>query len=89
MSERRKALLRDAKDPNSKLTKEQREFIKANNGDRVPPGMEVSHEEPLYTAKTIEEKKALDVADNMKTMDKFTHRARHMICGDQFHLFPK
>lgn len=52
MAERRKALLRDAKDPNSGLTKEQREFILKHDGNRVPEGLEVSHERPLYTAST-------------------------------------
>ena len=85
MAERRKALLRDANDPNSDLTPEAREFIKKNNGNKVPEGYEVSHEEPLYTRTTHEGKAELDTADNMKTQPKTTHRQRHMICGDQYH----
>ena len=88
-AERRKALLRDAKDPDSGLTQEERDFIIKNDGNKVPEGLEVSHEEPLYTAKTIDRKKELDVADNMKTQDKVIHRDRHKICGDQYHLYPK
>lgn len=89
MAERRKALLRDAKDPNSGLTKEQREFILKHDGNRVPDGLEVSHERPLYTASTNEGKAALDVADNMKTMPKSEHRARHKTCGDQYHYYSR
>lgn len=88
-AERRKALLRDAEDPNSKLDKEARQFVTDTNGENVPTGYEVSHEIPLYTAKTIEGKKALDVADNMKTIPKKEHRARHRTCGDQYHDFPR
>jgi hypothetical protein len=88
MEERRNALLRDADDPSSGLTKEQREFIRQHDGRRVPPDTEVSHEVPLYTEKTLEGKQKLDVAENMKTMDKNAHRARHKRCGDQFHDFP-
>ena len=89
MSERRKALLRDANDPKSGLSQEARDFIKDNNGYKVPKGHEVSHEVPLYTEKTVEGKKKLDVAKNMKTMDKKNHRDRHKACGDQFHDFPR
>jgi Domain of unknown function (DUF4150) len=89
MSERRKALLRDADDPHSGLSQEARDHIKKTNGESVPTGYEVSHERPLYTAETIGEKKALDVADNMKTMPKPEHRLRHMICGDQYHDYPR
>ena len=80
--------MRDADDPNSGLTAEQRKYIKDNNGYKVPKDMEVSHETPLYTAKTYEGKQALDVADNMKTLPKIDHRARHKVCGDQYHDFP-
>lgn len=89
MSERRKALLRDADDPKSGLTQEQRDFIKRTNGNNVPPGMEVSHEEPLYTGKTVEGKDALDVPNNMKTMPADAHRLRHQLCGDQYHGYPR
>lgn len=88
LAERRKALLRDAKDPNSGLTAEQREFILEHNGNRVPPGLEVSHEVPLYTARTPEGKSALDVAENMRTIPKTEHRIRHKVCGDQYHDYP-
>lgn len=87
MTERRKALLRDADDPNSDLDDNAREYIKTNNGKKVPKGYEVSHEEPLYTVETYEQKKELDVADNMRTQKKETHRNRHKICGDQYHSF--
>ncbi|MGL4031055.1 hypothetical protein [Hafnia paralvei] len=89
MSERRKALLRDAKDPTSDLTEVQRKFIIDNNGYKVPEGVEVSHEIPLYTAKTAEGKKALDISDNMRTQQKTTHRNRHKVCGDQYHEYPR
>lgn len=85
MSERRKALQRDAADPDSKLTKEQRDFIKENNGHRVPKDCEVSHNEPLALGNTYERKKALDTADNMTTMQKTEHRALHMTCGSTYH----
>lgn len=87
--ERRKTLLRDARDPNSGLTQEAREFILEHDGYKVPPGYEVSHERPLYTADTVDEKRALDVESNMKTMKKIDHRARHRICGNQYHEFPR
>jgi len=89
MSERRKALLRDANDRNSGLSQEARDYIKKHNGNKVPEGHEVSHEKPLYTAKTIEGKKELDKADNMKTMEKKAHRTRHKECGDQYHKYPR
>lgn len=88
LEERRKALLRDAEDPRSGLTQEQRDFIRKHDGRKVPPDCEVSHEVPLYTEKTLDGKKKLDVADNMKTMNRAEHRARHKRCGDQFHDFP-
>lgn len=87
MAERRKALNRDALDPNADLSDEARDFIKKNDGKNVPEGYEVSHEEPLYTRRTPEGKKEIDVADNMKTQPKDVHRARHKICGDQYHEF--
>jgi hypothetical protein len=88
-SERRKALKRDAKDPNSKLTKEQRDYIKEHDGNKVPKDCEVSHDTPLYTEKTIEGKKSLDTADNMTTMPKNEHRDLHKTCGASFHDFPR
>ena len=82
-------MLRDADDPNSGLSQEARDYIKENKGKRVPEGYEVSHETPLYTKKTIEGKKELDKADNMKTQEKEIHRNRHRECGDQFHKFER
>lgn len=89
IAERRKALLRDAEDPNSKLTQEQRDFIRSTNGERLPPGLEVSHEVPLYTGNDIAEKQALDKSENMIAMDKSEHRARHVVCGDQYHDYSR
>ena len=89
MSERRKALQRDAADPDSKLTKEQRDFIKENNGHRVPKDCEVAHGKPLYTKNTIEGKKALDTSDNMKTIPKTEHRGNHRPCGITYHDYPR
>jgi len=86
-AERKKALLRDANDPNSDLTPEAREFIKKHNGEKVPEGYEVSHEIPLYVEPTKAGKKELDVSDNMLTQPKDKHRARHKKCGDQYHEF--
>ncbi len=54
----------------------------------MPKGYEVSHEKPLYTGKSVDEKRALDRASNMKTQQKHKHRKRHMKCGDQFHDYP-
>jgi hypothetical protein len=88
MAERRKALLRDAADPNSELSGTARESIRRSNGENVPTGYEVSHEEPLYTVDK-KDRCELDVADNMKTQKKSTHRARHKHCGDQYHQFPR
>ena len=88
MSERRKALLRDAADSGSGLSRAARAFIVANDGQRVPKGYEVSHETPLYTrpaAKRCE----LDTAENMRTQRKAEHRGRHKHCGDQFHEHPR
>ena len=87
MSERKKALLRDAADPNSGLSKKAREQIEKAKGNKVPGGHEVSHEIPLYTAKTPAGKRSLDKAGNMKTQQKATHRKRHKKCGDQFHEY--
>lgn len=87
-SERKKAMLRDAKDPDSGLSPKARAFIIKHKGDKVPSGHEVSHETPLYT----EEKKDrcdLDNAANMKTQQKSVHRKRHKRCGDQYHDFPR
>ncbi len=84
-SERKKALLRDANDPKSDLSANARKLIKANP-DNVPPGYQVSHEEPLYTVPKAD-RCELDVADNMKTQPKKVHRARQKRCGDQYHAF--
>jgi hypothetical protein len=86
-SERRKALLRDARDPTSELSQTARKFIGNTDGNNVPPGYEVSHEEPLYTVPKAE-RCELDVADNLKTQKRATHRARHKRCGQQFHDYP-
>jgi len=87
MSERAKALVRDAKNPKSDLTKEAREFILKNEGKNVPKGYEVSHKIPLYTRRTAAGKRKLDKARNMKTEPKPIHRARHKTCGNQYHKF--
>jgi hypothetical protein len=86
-SERKKALLRDAKDPNSGLSDRARKKILATNGNNVPTGHQVSHEEPLYTLDKSE-RCTLDNADNMKTQHKSVHKKRHQKCGDQYHAFP-
>ena len=87
-SERKKALKRDANDPNSDMDDDAREFVKEHGGDLVPPGYEVSHEEPLYTV-PHEERCELDKEDNMKTQPKGKHRARHKRSGQQYHDFPR
>jgi hypothetical protein len=87
MSERRKALIRDAADPTSNMTQAARDFVKNSGGANVPTGYEVSHEEPLYT-KPHSERCELDVEDNLKTEPKPQHRARHKRCGDQYHRWP-
>ena len=87
MEERRKALLRDAKDPKSGLSNRARRQILDSKGKRVPKGYEVSHEKPLYTGKTNDAKKKLDKMENMKTQQKSVHRNRHKLCGDQYHEF--
>jgi len=86
MAERRKALLRDADDPASGLGDKAGDFIKRTKGKNVPKGYEVSHEKPLYK-KPPGERCTLDKAENMKTQSKEVHRARHEICGDQYHEF--
>ncbi len=87
MAERRKALLRDAEDINSGLSDKARDFIKANDGKKVPKGFEVSHEKPLYTRRSAEGKRKLDRAENMKTQRRSEHRKRHKVCGDQYHEY--
>ena len=87
-SERRKALLRDAKDPNSGLSPTARRFILNNDGNLVPRGYEVSHEEPLYTKKKGERCK-IDKADNLRTQRRSEHRKRHRPCGQQYHDYPR
>lgn len=87
-SERRKALLRDA-GPQGDLPQNAKKFVKKHDGNNVPPGYEVSHEEPLYTEKDKSKRCKLDVAENMKTQKKKTHRERHKHCGDQFHDYPR
>jgi 5-formyltetrahydrofolate cyclo-ligase len=67
MSERAKALLRDAHNLDNDLTKKARDFIKKNKGKKVPKGYEVSHEIPLYTRRTAAGKRKLDKVGNMKT----------------------
>ena len=87
MSERRKALLRDANNPNSGLSNRARKTILDSKGNKVPKGYEVSHEKPLYTRTTNEGKAKLDKVSNMKTQRKSEHRLRHKACGDQYHKF--
>ena len=87
IEERRKALLRDAKDPNSRLSDRARRQIIKSDGRKAPKGYEVSHEKPLYTRTSNEGKKKLDVEKNMKTQRKSEHRKRHKQCGDQYHKF--
>jgi hypothetical protein len=87
MSERRKALLRDADDPNSGLSQEARDFIKKTNGKRVPENYEVAHKVPLYTEKTMDGKQKLDIADNMETILKKIHRDSHKKCGYTYHKY--
>jgi hypothetical protein len=87
-SERRKALLRDADDPSSPLDPEARKFIKEHNGNRVPPGYEVSHKVPLYT-KLKGERCKLDKVDNMETLPRDQHRKGHAPCGKQYHDYPR
>ena len=84
---RKETLLRDAENPDSDLTDEARDFIRKTNGEKVPESYEVSHEKPLYTAPNNAGKAELDVPDNMKTVPEEVHRARHQICGEQYHFF--
>ncbi len=86
-AERKKALLRDAADPNADLSQSARASIVKSNGENVPRGYQVSHEEPLYTVPKSE-RCELDVADNMLTQPTKKHRKRHRKCGDQYHDFP-
>ncbi len=88
-SERRKALLRDAKDPNSGLSNRARKQILDSNGNKVPYGYEVDHTIPLYTKKTNEGKRSIDVSDNMKTMRKSEHKKLHKPCNKvKYHKYP-
>jgi hypothetical protein len=87
-AERRKALLRDADDPDCEMSPAARKFIKESSGENVPAGYQVSHEEPLYTVPKSQ-RCELDVADNMMTQKTTTHRARHKRCGDQYHDYPR
>ncbi|OMQ07911.1 hypothetical protein [[Flexibacter] sp. ATCC 35103] len=98
MSERKKALLRDANDPNSGLSDDARKYIKDNNGNKVPDkkynkdykgsdDYAVHHEEPLYTEKSLEGKKTLDKSDKMKTIPKQDHIDTHSYCGNTYHKF--
>lgn len=98
MSERKKALLRDAKDYDSGLSDDARKYIKDTNGNKVPDkkynkdytGIDdyaVHHEEPLYTEKSLEGKKALDKSDKMKTIPKQDHIDTHSYCGNTYHKF--
>ena len=86
-SERKKALLRDAKDPNSGLSKRARSFIIRTGGDYTPYGYEVSHEIPLYALPHAIRCKG-DVASNMKTQQRSKHRPRHKPGGDQYKAYP-
>lgn len=97
-AERRKALLRDADDPNSGLSPEARKYIKDNNGNKVPDkkynkdykgetDFAVHHKEPLYSEKSIEGKQALDKANNMETIPKNEHLDTHRYCGNTYHKF--
>ena len=56
-AERKKALKRDAADPSAPLDDNARDYIRETNGEKVPPGYEVSHEVPLKTAETIKKRK--------------------------------
>ncbi|MFD2287258.1 DUF4280 domain-containing protein [Pedobacter petrophilus] len=89
ISERKKALIRDAKDPNSGLSDKARKEILQSKGDNVPKGHEVDHTEPLYTGRSIAEKQALDKEYNMKTMRKSEHKKLHTRCNKvKFHKYP-
>ncbi len=99
-AERKKALERDANDPNSDLTPEARDYIKKHKGKKVPDkkynedyegdvDYAVHHEKPLHTEKTIEGKKGKDVVGNMETIPKNDHIDTHRKCGDSFHDYPR
>jgi len=45
---------------------------------KVPVDVQVSHEVSLYTVPKSE-RSSLDIAENMKTQDKQTHRDRHKV----------
>lgn len=94
ISERRKALLRDK----DKLDPKAKEYIEKHNGRKVPNkkynkdydgdiDYEVHHNEPLYTKKTPETKKAIDDADNMTTIPKREHIDSHSWCGNTYHKY--
>lgn len=83
---RKEALLRDAKDPRTKLTEEQRAFIEQNQGRRVPKDAAVSHEQPLYTVPP-RWRWMLDVPENMLTIPKPDHGPRHQPGGDQYEKY--
>ncbi len=51
----------------------------------MPKGYEVDHTKPLYTKKTIEGKRKLDKAENMKTMKKSAHKKCNKV---KFHKYP-
>jgi len=89
MAERKKALIRDAKNSESGLTKEARDFILTPpKGENVPEGYEVAHEIPLYMVDD-KFKCVLDEEDNMKTELKGPHRASHKRSGSAFHQYPR
>ncbi len=69
------------------LSEETRDFIKDTKGYRTPPGYEVSHETPLYSAQSIEEMKRLDAPWNMKLIPTATHRKQHRVCGNTYHEY--
>ena len=85
MAKRRKFLL-SLLDKNE-INNDAERFIKTHDGRRVPPGYEVSHIKPLYSASTIEEMKILDDVDNMELVERDRHREMHKICGDTYHQY--
>ena len=85
MAKRRKFLL-SLLDKNE-INNDAEKFIKTHDGRRVPPGYEVSHIKPLYSASTIEEMKILDDVDNMELVERDRHREMHKICGDTYHQY--
>jgi len=89
-SERKKALLKDAKDPNSGLSDRARKQILDSNGNKVPTGYEVDHKKPLYTEKSVKGKESLDKIDNMQTIRKSEHKKLHTPCNrTKFHKYPR